>query len=304
MSSYKEEDYAWINELLEYPDTLEKRLDFFNDTSQVEVPDDPIERVIFQNKAKDAVRSIAQNKGHILMVGRPGTGKSLLANMFNEVIDKSLGDYIRPRNSIVAYPGKDANNIRIAYENPETIEERIIDINMNIEIAKQNVDEFNLDNEINSAKKIKNFLLACTVGSTFFGCYFPPAFVLTGLTGMGSIFMYMQESNHKASEKIQREQNGGKENKVKYLYDMVPVVLYDPRRDKNLMARVSEPDSKSMKGGFRHDPYQTGILGTPAHKRAYLGAHAKSPIICIDEVKTLIKNGYMPDLLEIMQNKK
>lgn len=69
------------------------------------------------------------------------------------------------------------------------------------------------------------------------------------------------------------------------------------------MARISEPDSRNMKGGFRHDPYQSGILQTPAHLRAYLGAHAKSPIIYIDELKTLIKSGYIPQLLEIMQNK-
>jgi Lon-like ATP-dependent protease len=58
-----------------------------------------------------------------------------------------------------------------------------------------------------------------------------------------------------------------------------------------------------MKGGFRHDPYQSGNLQTPSHMRAYLGAHAKSPIIYIDELKTLVKVGYMADLLEIMQNK-
>jgi Lon-like ATP-dependent protease len=84
---------------------------------------------------------------------------------------------------------------------------------------------------------------------------------------------------------------------------MVPDILYDPRQDKDLMARVSEPDARNMKGGFRHDPYQSGNLETPCHKRAYLGAHAKSPIIYIDELKTLIKVGYMSELLEIMQNK-
>ena len=59
--------------------------------------------------------------------------------------------------------------------------------------------------------------------------------------------------------------------------------------DQELMARVSEPDSRNMKGGFRHDPYQSGNLHTPPHKRAYLGAHAKAPIIYIDELKTLAK---------------
>jgi Lon-like ATP-dependent protease len=68
------------------------------------------------------------------------------------------------------------------------------------------------------------------------------------------------------------------------------------------MARISEPSARNMKGGFRHDPYQSGNLHTPCHKRAYLGAHATAPIIYIDELKTLIKMSYMADLLEIMQN--
>ena len=36
-------------------------------------------RVIFQDRAKMAIRKVAQNRGHMLMVGRPGTGKSLTA---------------------------------------------------------------------------------------------------------------------------------------------------------------------------------------------------------------------------------
>ena len=62
-----------------------------------EVITDPIDRVIFQEPAKRAIRKTAQNRGHILMVGGPGTGKSMLANMVKEVLQKSLGDYLRPR---------------------------------------------------------------------------------------------------------------------------------------------------------------------------------------------------------------
>ena len=106
-SDYKENDYLWIRELLDYPMTLEKRLGEFSDTSQIQLPEDPIDCVIFQDRAKWAIRKIAQNKGHILMVGRPGTGKSMLAKMFKEVLSKSIGDYLRPKEVIVAYPGKD-----------------------------------------------------------------------------------------------------------------------------------------------------------------------------------------------------
>jgi Lon-like ATP-dependent protease len=133
---------------------------------------------------------------------------------------------------------------------------------------------------------------------------FPAALAVTGLAGMGAVFLYLHENSTRVQEKIQRETLGSARNDLKHLQDMVPEVLYDPRQEKELMARVSEPSARNMKGGFRHDPYQSGNLHTPCHKRAYLGAHATAPIIYIDELKTLVKMGYMADLLEIMQNKK
>ena len=301
---YTSADYASVQELAAYPDTLNQYLDFFEDTSQISIPEDPIEKVIFQTRAKEAIRKVAQNKGHVLMVGRPGTGKSLIAKMFNEVLDRSLGDYLRPRRSIVAYPGRDQNHIRIAYEDPPNINEYISGIRALIQTAEESIGEFSLSEQINSVRKVKWGLLITAGLSAVAGLFFPAAFIATGLAGIGTIFMYMQENNHKAQEKIQRESLVGRRNEVKHIDDMVPEILYDPTKDEDLMARISEPNARNMKGGFRHDPDQSGHLHTPAHKRAFLGAHAKSPIICIDELKTLIRTGYMSDLLEIMQNKK
>ncbi|RJQ48097.1 MAG: hypothetical protein C4538_04380 [Nitrospiraceae bacterium] len=301
---YRDEDYKWIRELLTYPQTLEKNLNFFENTSQITIPDDPIERVIFQDKARKAIRKVAQNKGHLLLVGKPGTGKSLLADMFNHVIDKSLGDYIRPKEAIVGYPGKDQNHVRIAYANPEKIEEFIDMVNRNIDHAKDSIEEFSLDKQIASLKKVKTALLWTAGLSIAAGIFFPPAFILTGLSGIGAIFIFMQENNHKVQEKIQQETQSARSANVKHLLDLVPEILHDPTKDSNLMIRISEPNSSNMKGGFRHDPYQSGNLQTPIHKRAYIGAHAKAPIIYIDELKTLVKEGYMSSLLEIMQNKK
>ncbi|MCP3951099.1 MAG: hypothetical protein GY697_02605 [Desulfobacterales bacterium] len=296
-------DHAWIRELMQYPQTLAEQLDFFEDTSQIAVPDDPIERVVFQERAKAAIRKIAQNRGHILMVGRPGTGKSLLADMFKEVLEKSMGDYLRPADAIVAYPGKDRHHIRIAYEHPDKIESRIDALNSDIVTAADAIAEFSLEDQIQSVRKLKKVLLGITIITAIGGIFFPPAFIGTSLAGIGAIFMFMQENNHKAQEKIQRESQTGKKNTVKKIVDMVPEVLFDPRKETEMMVRISEPTTRNLKGGFRHDPYQSGTLHTPCHKRAFLGAHAMAPIIYLDELKTLVKAGYMADLLEIMQNR-
>jgi hypothetical protein len=50
-NDYKENDYLWIKELLDYPATLETNLGSFHDTSQITLPQDPIEFVIFQDRA-------------------------------------------------------------------------------------------------------------------------------------------------------------------------------------------------------------------------------------------------------------
>jgi Lon-like ATP-dependent protease len=302
--TFVEDEYRDIQVILDYPKRLNEYLNFFEDTSSVEIPKDSIERVIFQQKAKESIRKIAQNRGNLLLVGKPGTGKSFLADMFEKVIDDSIGEYIRPQNSILAIPGKDKNHIRFVYLSPEKADTLISDMLKRIDDANKQAEELTLDQEIRSMNRGKKYLLGAALFSLIIGLFFAPAFIVTGLLGMGSIFLHMQEVQFRVQEKIQQDQGTKKSIDLKRVMDMVPEVMFDPRKEERLMARVSEPEARNMKGGFRHDPYQSGRLETPAHKRAYLGAHARSPIIYIDELKSLIKRGYMSELLEIMQNKR
>lgn len=209
MNDYRTGDYTWIRELLDYPRTLEERLLFFEDTASIVIPADPIERVIFQDRAKMAIRKIAQNRGHMLMVGRPGTGKSMLAEMFKEVLDRSVGDILRPQEVIVAFPGKDRNHVRVAYENPEKLDRVMEALRAALEAAQNSSEEFSLEPEIRSVRRLRWGLVAAAACSGAAGLLFPPLLLAAGLTGMGAIFMLMQETTYRAQEKIQRESGPG-----------------------------------------------------------------------------------------------
>ena len=48
-------------------------------TADVLIPDDPLKRVIGQDEAVKLARIAAQQRRHLLLVGPPGTGKSMIA---------------------------------------------------------------------------------------------------------------------------------------------------------------------------------------------------------------------------------
>jgi len=74
----------------------------FNDTGRIEVPDKLVDQIIGQKKAVDIVKTAAKQKRHILLIGPPGTGKSLIGQAMAELLPlETLYDYLTYPNNIM-----------------------------------------------------------------------------------------------------------------------------------------------------------------------------------------------------------
>ena len=56
-----------------------EKLEDIESTKEVLLPTDPLDRVLGQDEAVEIARIAASQKRHLLIVGPPGTGKSMIA---------------------------------------------------------------------------------------------------------------------------------------------------------------------------------------------------------------------------------
>ena len=62
----------------------------FTSTEEIEIPQLMADRVIGQEEAVEVMKKAAYQKRHVMLIGEPGTGKSMLANSMVEYLPLSL----------------------------------------------------------------------------------------------------------------------------------------------------------------------------------------------------------------------
>ena len=73
-------------------------------TDNVEIPELLMDQVIGQDHAVRVVRQAARQKRHVMLIGDPGTGKSMIARAMTEFLPKE------ELEDILVYPNKDDPN--------------------------------------------------------------------------------------------------------------------------------------------------------------------------------------------------
>ena len=245
----------------------------FENTSEVGIPGNQIGQVIGQDEAVEVVKKAAEQRRHVMLIGDPGTGKSMLARAMSELL-----------------PGKELEDI-IIYPNPDDPDEPKVR-NVSASKGKEIVAGYKAkaSQAKNSKERLFTLMFFGIVVATFVGFIFTQNINIIFIALAAFIMMFMMS---------QYSRRGGPRIMVPKL-----LVSHNPE-DAAPFVEATGSRSGALLGDVRHDPYQSGGLETPAHERVEAGDihRAHKGVLYIDEIGTLNLDAQQ-HLLTAMQEKK
>jgi Lon-like ATP-dependent protease len=250
-----------------YGETLDLGLDF-KTTEDIEVPEKLIDQVIGQEHAVEVIRTAANQKRHVLLIGEPGTGKSMLGQAMAELLPvESLED-------ILVFPNPEDENMPKIKTVPACQGRRIVE---------------RYREKAKSQENIKSYLLLMVIFTVMMALFlqFNATTLLMGIFVI--IITIMALSNMRMRTSV-----------------LVPKLLIDNcGRNKAPFVDATGAHAGALLGDVRHDPFQSGGLGTPAHERVEPGMihRAHRGVLFVDEVATLSLK-MQQNLLTAMQEKR
>ncbi len=246
----------------------------YQSTAQVEVPPRLLEQVIGQDEAVEVARKAATQKRHMILIGEPGTGKSMLARAMVDFLPKE------PLQDILAYP----NN-----EDPNEPKIRIVPAGKGKEIVAAQKLEAAQKKE---TRTILFIVIALAVMAITLYIVFTTGNLtdlLLGLFIVVILYVFVRLSGG-------RSESGA--NVAKLLVGHTP-------DEKPPFIDATGAHAGALLGDVKHDPFQSGGLETPPHERVEVGAihKANGGVLFLDEIN-LLKIESQHSLLTALQERK
>jgi Lon-like ATP-dependent protease len=236
----------------------------FKTTADVEIPERLVEQVIGQDRAVQVVRKAAEQKRHVMLIGPPGTGKSMLARSMTELIPRG-----EMQDVICYHNPEDGNNPKV----------RVVPAGKGKEIVTAQKAEAMQRKKERSSVMIM-FFVGILLMSVLFAfkrgqdgqLIIAPEVIFFGIIAAVAVVFLLRWTSGKTEVAL------------------IPKLLitHDPD-DMPPFIDATGAHAGALLGDVKHDPFQSGGLETPAHERVDPGAihKANKGVLFIDEINML-----------------
>ncbi|RAP51580.1 MAG: ATP-dependent protease LonB [Methanosphaera sp. rholeuAM270] len=221
----------------------------YTDTKNIDIPPMLIDQIIGQEEAVEKIKKAAKQRRNVLLIGEPGIGKSMIA--------KAMAELLPPEElqDILIYPNLEDSNNPLVGVMPAGQGAKIV------ESTKRNMK---------SQEEKKNILTVAIIGLIMAIGFLTNQF-LEAIIAVGIVFFALYQikpKNSQSSPKLLVNSDGKK---------VAPFI------------DATGAHAGALLGDVRHDPYQSGGLGTPAHERVESGMihKANKGVLYIDEIGTM-----------------
>jgi Lon-like ATP-dependent protease len=218
-------------------------------SSEIKVPEKLIDQVIGQENAVEVIKKAAVQRRHVMMIGSPGTGKSMLAKAMAELLPKE------ELQDILAYPNSDDPN------NPVI---RTVSGGRGKQIVAAHKAEAKKKTQFRNT--LLMLLLIGIIGYAFLTYQW-----LMGIIAAAFVFMALRYTTPREEAMVPK------------------LLVSNDTKNIAPFIDGTGSHAGALLGDVRHDPFQSGGLETPAHDRVEVGAihRAHGGVLFIDEINTL-----------------
>jgi Lon-like ATP-dependent protease len=219
-------------------------------TAEIQVPDRLVDQVIGQEHARDVVMKAAKQRRHVMMIGSPGTGKSMLAKAMSELLPKE------ELQDVLVYHNPDDGNEPKVRTVPSGKGDQIVEAHKE-EARKRN--------------QMRSFLMWIIIAIVLGYSLIIAGNILLGILAAGIIYLAFRYGSRGSDAMIP--------NLIVNTADQQTAPFED----------ATGAHAGALLGDVRHDPFQSGGMETPSHDRVEPGAihKANKGVLFIDEINTL-----------------